>query len=338
MCVIELLIVERTDNIMDSITSIIISGVLYDLIKKGAVLTFQQVFGNFYGIRITQNMHIYNEFLDEINKEENLLNKEELIEEILTEKKQYIDIFERDLYNTNFAKRLDYVIHIMNQSRKYKSINLEYLGEFLGFESVNELLKYYKYEEEPTYRFCEEIANKLGVNAEWLKNGDMKGNVFKTCLPIIYDAEEFLKHRKTDEYEFHFVLNNDINKRNIIVVKKYNELKFEYYPHPIVFNSQVGAGGRGSLLSLYKFLKEIAINGNEITNVHVVTEETFNKMLEGKKYCGIIEQYNTRELKFILDDFLDIHHNYPISTNYGEWYGEDFLKVQRIVEDELKYE
>lgn len=330
--------VERIGDIMDSITSIIISGVLYDLIKKGAVLTFQQVFGHFYGNRINQNMHIYNEFLDEINKEENLLKKEELIKENLTEKKKYIDTFERDLYNTNFAKRLDYVIHIINQSCKYRNINLEYLGEFLGFESVNELMKYYKYEEEPTYRFCEEIANKLGVNAEWLKNGDMKGKVFETCLPKIYDAEKFLIDKRTDEYEFHFVINNDINKRNIIVVKKYNELKFEYYPYPIVFNSQVGASGKGSLLSLYKFLKEIAINGNEIINVHVVTEEIFNEILEGKKYCGIIEQYNARGLNCILDDFLDIHHRYPISSSYGEWYGDDFLKVQRIVADKLKYE
>lgn len=35
-------------------------------------------------------------------------------------------------------------------------------------------------EEEATYQFCEEVANKLGVNAEWLKNGKNDDKIFKT--------------------------------------------------------------------------------------------------------------------------------------------------------------
>lgn len=320
---------------MDSIIGTIISGVFYDLIKKGAVLTFQQVFGNFDGNRINRNMLVYQEFLDEINKKVNLLNNEQSIEEMLKHKQQYMDVFDHDLYNTNFAKRLDYVIHIMNQSLNYNNINLEYLGEFLGFDSVNELLKYYKYEEEPTYRFCEEIASKLGVNADWLKNGDMKGNVFETRLPRIYNAEDLLKHRNNDEYKLHFMINEDKDKRNIIVVKKYNELKFEYYPNPFIFNSQVGESGKNTILSLYKFLKEIT--KNEIINIHVVDQKVFNEILEGKRYCGVIEKYYAQGLNCILEDFLDIFHIYDISTNYGEMYGKDFLKVQKIVADKLRY-
>ncbi len=71
----------------------------------------------------------------------------------------------------------------------------------------------------------------------------------------------------TDEYQFYFVINNNENKREIIVVRKYNGLKFEYYPYPIIFNSQVGESGKDALLSLYKFLKGVANSGNEITNV-----------------------------------------------------------------------
>lgn len=158
---------------------------MYDLVKQGYKLTLGNVFGNFYGIRMEQNTGICNEFLSEINREDDLSRKKEVIKEVLTEKKQYVYIFERDLYNTNFAKRLDYIMYIINRTKKHeKIINLEYLGEFLGHDSVNELMKYYKYEEEPTYQFCEEVANKLGVNAEWLKNGKNDDKIFKTYLPI----------------------------------------------------------------------------------------------------------------------------------------------------------
>lgn len=320
---------------MDFIISSIIGGIVYDLVKQGYKLTLENVFGNFYGIRMEQNTGICNEFLSEINREDDLSRKKEVIKEVLTEKKQYVYIFERDLYNTNFAKRLDYIMYIINRTKKHeKIINLEYLGEFLGYDSVNELMKYYKYEEEPTYQFCEEVANKLGVNAEWLKNGKNDDKIFKTCLPIIYEADELLEHRKSNEFTFHFVI-NDAEEREIVVIRKYNELKFEYYPCPIIFNSHVGATGRRYLLSLYSYLREISSKGNEITNIHIITKEIIDTILEGKEYCGIIEQYGAKGLANILDDFLDIYHKCPISEKYGIWYGEDFLKTQKIVFNEM---
>lgn len=321
---------------MDFIVSSIIGGIVYDLVKEGYKLTLQNVFGNFYGIRKEQNIDIYNEFLRKINREEDALKKKEVIKEALTEKNQYAYIFERNLYNTNFAKRLDYIMYIINYTKKYeKSIDLEYLGEFLGYDSVNELMKYYKYEEEPTYQFCEEVANKLGVNVEWLKNGKIDEKIFKTGLPIIYEADELLEHRKSGEFTFHFVINDDVDKREIIVIRKYNELKFEYYPCSFIFNSHVGAGGIRCLLSLYSFLCEIRKKGNEITNVHIVSKELFDNILGGKEYCGVIERYGATSLINILDDFLDICHEYPISENYGMWYGEDFLKTQEVILNKL---
>lgn len=52
--------------------------------------------------------------------------------------------FEQELYNTEFAKRLDYIISLINQANTYgNKINLESLAESLAFPSVNELKCYY---------------------------------------------------------------------------------------------------------------------------------------------------------------------------------------------------
>ncbi len=325
---------------MNSIISAIVSNIIYDLLKGGMKLTFYNVFGGFYGNGIFQNKGIYDDFLEKINKENDMLEKEKTVQDILSEEFPYTEMFEKDLYNTNFAKRLDYVMYIINKTRmNNRKINLEYLGEFLGFDSVNELKKYYKYEEEPTYTFCEEIAKKLGINAEWFKRGDIGEEIFKTKLPRIYYAEEFLEVCDSKEYEFHFVIKDDVDKREIIVVRRYNELKFEYYPCPIVFNSKVGGTGSQYLLSLYYFLKSININrSNEILNIHMVSEDIFYEILNGKEYCGIIEQYSADNLTTIFDDFLDIYHRQFHSEYYGDWYGEDFLKTQEKVRQLLQKE
>lgn len=323
---------------MDSITNIIISGIVYDLLKKGVELTFQQVFGGFYGKGIYENMDIYTDFLSEINNQKELKNKENIVQDILSDSKLYESQFERDLYNTNFAKRLDYIIFIINKSRKNeKKINIEYLGEFLGFSSVNELMKYYKNDEEPSYKFCEEIACKLGVSAEWLKNGEFGQNIFTTTLPIIYDAKKILENMEKKDYcEIKFVISEDESRRRILIARKYNELKYEYYPCEFVFNSCVGGTGNSQLLSLYNFLHDFRNNGGNIFEVYGVTKEIFYEILDGKTYCGSIEKYPLKGQLNILDDFLDVKHKYYRTEEYEEMYGADFLEIQKIVERGLE--
>lgn len=80
--------------------------------------------------------------------------------------------FEQELYNTEFAKRLDYIISLINQANTYgNKINLESLAESLAFPSVNELKCYYIKNKEPDFVFIEKLADKLGVNVTWLKTG-----------------------------------------------------------------------------------------------------------------------------------------------------------------------
>lgn len=322
---------------LDSITSSILSSIIYDLLKVGGKLTFHSVFGGFYGNRMSQNSNVYNDFLEKVNKEEDIIGKKKIVQDVLKDKNLYVEIFNQDLYNTNFAKRLDYIMCVMNKARiGGRKVNLEYLGEFLGFDSVNELKKYYKYEEEPTYVFCEKVADKLGIDAEWLKSGDIGERIFNPNLPRIYDAEQILFESDSKEFEFYFIIKNDVENREIIIVRRYNELKFEYYPCPIVFNSRVGATGARYLLSLYYFLKTINSNqNNEILNVHMVPEDIFYRILEGKEYCGIMEQYGPDNKITIFDDFLDVYHQYHYSEIYGDRYGEDFVRMQKIVRHKL---
>lgn len=319
--------------IMDSITNIILSGVIYDLLKEGTKLSFQNVFGkNFFGNGMGKDINTCEKFLQEIDEGNDLLQKEKNVQRVLSADNEYADIFDNVLYNTNFAKRLDYIIYIMNSSRTYeRKINIEYLGEFLGFTSANELMKYYKNAEEPTYEFCEDVADKMGVNPQWLKNGDIGEAMFTTRLPRIYSTEQILEYDNLDEFDFHFVIKN-ATKREIIIVRKYNELKYEYYPCQVVFNTSVGGSGRSYLLSFYKFLKSLDTRGkNDITNVHVVSKELFDEILIGKAYCGVIQKYNAQGKASILDDFLDVYHRYFSIENYEMWYGKEFVEVQKIV-------
>ena len=315
---------------MSFLINTIISGIVYDLFKEGTKITYQKVFGKFYGNMKTDSLQLYNEFIEKINIEESWNRKEKVINALLMNETQYKIAFESELYNTNFAQRLDYVISRINSTRSIGTkINLEYLGEFLGFESANSLLKYYKYDEEPSYTIIECIAEKLGVNKEWLKFGESKA-AFKTSYVMGLYAEEFLNDFSDEPFEFCFIVKDDKKDRQIILVKKYNELKYIYYIPPIAFYSHVGGTGQHQLLSLYNFFRDERVQ-KDINNVCTVSEEEFNNILCGESYCGLVGQKGYDSNRHILEDFVDIYHKSAKACNYKEWYGDDFLKMQDIV-------
>ena len=156
---------------MDFLTSTIISGIIYDLIKKGMELSYQGVFGGFLGNKMRLNYPIYGEFLDEINKKKTIIEKEETVNKLL-KSEPMASTFEKDLYNTEFAKRLDYIISLINQENTFAwKINLDFLAEWLGFQSVNELKCYYIENIEPDFKFIEILPIKLELIPHGLKQG-----------------------------------------------------------------------------------------------------------------------------------------------------------------------
>lgn len=321
---------------MDFLLNTLLSGILYDCMKEGVAVTYQKIFGNFIGYKMDHNNPIYVQFLDElreINKNNYGPAKEEAVNNLIREDK-YCNVFVHELYSTNFAKRLDYVLYLINQEeRMFGEVNLEYLGEFLGFISVNELKKYYLHEEEPEYRFIEAIAKKIGVNTEWLKRGtDLYP--FKSSLPGIDYAERVLQYAQ--EGTFIFAIRDVDKRKEIAIIIRVNDIKYEIFSKGFVFHSDVGATGMNQLCSTYMFLKKISLEKEcDLLNVHLVPTDIFEELIMGKCYPGIVYNYSAKNKSNILVDFIDIKSTYRTQENYLGWYGEDFVKCQQLITKKL---
>lgn len=98
---------------------------------------------------------LYYEFVNDINQIKDDNGKIQYVNQILSQGNKYIDAFGNDMYKTNFTKRLDHVLSIINESKhSNKHINIEKLGEVLGLKSVNDIKVYYT-KEEPEHKFIE---------------------------------------------------------------------------------------------------------------------------------------------------------------------------------------
>lgn len=120
---------------MDFLTSTILSGIIYDLIKEGMKLSINNVFASYDVHKMDYN--ICEEFIEKINAIEDKNDKVEYANELLNKENKYTTLFEQQMYPTNFSKRLDYVLALMNNCGYLEDkINVERLGEYLGFKSV----------------------------------------------------------------------------------------------------------------------------------------------------------------------------------------------------------
>lgn len=316
---------------MNFLASAVLSGILYDLIKSGVTnLSAGKVFGSMYYSNIDESKG--QRFLDEINCREDISDKIEYTKNTLTTENEYTTMFERELYKTNFAKRLDYALSLINDtdyfSRKY---NVESLGEFLGLQSVNELKKCYITDEEPTYEFMDMVANKLGINPRWMKSG--QGNIFETQLRRLYRGTELFDEKDYGEIqEFIFAMHDDTNERQIVLIRKMNELKYEFYPKPFVFYYTRSGSGGSELYSVYKMLKKLNSENKMPLGVYLLDKEKYYALLRGEIYPGSIKKEET--IGCLLDDFISIRDGRR--EKFEQWYGRTFVEAQEYIIERMK--
>jgi hypothetical protein len=295
---------------MDFITSSIISGIVYDLIKKGVQLTFKNVFGEFYYINLDKD--ICEEFIDKINNVETEERKVDYCNSLLKEENKYTIMFEENAYTTNFSKRLDYIINLINDSGYLgEKVNVEKLGKMLGFSSVNDLKKYYISTEEPSYEFIEDLAIKLGVNAEWLQYGQKEP--FKSTLPYIHRADEILLQNDFNNIEeFIFVMDDGEDKRDLGIIIRFDKLRYSYYPSTFTFHAEGGSDG-----------------------IYVLNEKQFLELFKGKIYPGTVRKYGKQYCTCLLEDFICLWSSEECREKYLNWYGRVFVDSQEIIKYKL---
>lgn len=279
---------------------------------------------------------ICEEFIDKINAVDDKNDRLEYANDLLNEENKYTTMFEQQLYITNFAKRIDYVLTLMNDSGYFEEkINVEKLGEYLGFKSVNDLKQYYINNIEPDYIFIEYIASKLGINDEWLKYG--QGEPFASSLRRIYDATDILEDEEFESIsEFIFVMDNGKHRRNMGVIVRYDKFKYSYYPRTFVFHADVGAGGASELFTVYNFLKELNKRDKMPSGIYKLSEKELIVYFTGKIYPGSIKKYKQNESNFLLDDFIDLYRSDEHKEEYRCMYGDVIVDCQDIIKYKLK--
>lgn len=228
-------------------------------------------------------------------------------------------------YKTDFAKRIDQLMFLINQEKYYgfEELNLSKLAEYLNLESVEILKQYYKESREPTFQFIDSVAEKLGVNHNWLKNGE--GEPF---LSTHYHLPEYNNISRNDRFIFAFRNSQD---KEFIFVKYYldesKRYKYITYIKSVPFNNEIGYGGLSVLKDAFKILKKInSYNPSDLEMICKLSNDEYENLRLDKIYPGKVLNYKVSPATFLLDDFID--PTGVTDDDFIEFYGSEIFKLR----------
>ena len=306
----------------------VLSNFITDFIKKCIKnnISSEKIAESFRTININElNIYIAN-YVDIYSKDANEQNK------------AIQKIFDKD-YKTNFARRLDVVIDLMNYNRNENAtrVNLASLSNHLGYDSENALKKYYIYEIEPKYEEINRIANGLGVNYKWLSGELTNDEPFRNTNfysePLNgfrIRAQKFYNDYPYNKAEYFFAMKDLYNIPEIILVRKIDEFKYESCEEPCLLYDSTGNSGRYDLAATYRLLRKMKIDKKcDSDTVCFLDYKMFDNLKYGEIYPGSIKKYWKSEYNHLIDDFLELTDE---NINYCEKkYGNKIAGAMKIL-------
>ncbi len=298
---------------------------LYDLIKEGVKLTADEL--------AKRTSYSYNDCQNIVSLIEpsNINSKDDLRNQL--NKTNIIEDMKNDYYKTNFSIRLDYIINKIKEH--IPDANIEWLCDKLGYSSSNELLNYYKVSKEPTFKFINEFANRIGIKKDWLKFGE-DDKIFETVhLHIDRELLDYIKSNKIDTVYFAFSKSSlsKYDNSELIIIFKLNELKYVVNSYCIPFGAYVGGGGTNMICDFYVFLLWLKRNGyiDKCKSVSI-TREMHNSLTSGREYGKAVDGVNN-SVGELVSDFANMGCPYPTAEQKLDFYGQSFLDCQNIIKN-----
>lgn len=239
---------------------------------------------------------------------------------------------------SDVAKRVEFLLKEFSKS--HHDLTHSKFARWLGYETAAPLELLLAGKEAPTFQALTDIANPLGVNCDWLIDGN--GQPFYLRLPNEGDTRKYIETIKSIEPEILFFVRSKSEYGEVSIVLQVNEYKYMTFNTPLHLSSHVGGTGRHNLWELYKFIRLLRDEydyghklGLEIYG-RSLDEEQYDRLVHGHVYPGnIIKEYGPQCHWW--DDLTDVNYKHQSGEGKYEGYGKEFVDAQCIIREEIKY-
>ena len=230
--------------------------------------------------------------------------------------------------------RFNQILELMNEKRSYGKYTIAGLAQLMKLHSVGELESIFLGSREPSFEFIDHFCSAFGINRNWLIEG--KSTPYSSPEGTNFDPFDYLSEIEGLKPGRIYFIRSDSPVGEVFILLKLADWKYRIISRVWHISDHVGAGGQSQIFGMYKLI--LALQKNQYSfscGGRILRKDEFDKLLSGNIFPGSAIEFPTQENPW-WDDFVDVHHKYPISSNYESWYGKGFMAAQSIVRWKLK--
>lgn len=234
----------------------------------------------------------------------------------------------------SIVKRFNQVLDLLNENRTYGKYTIAGLAQLMKLHSVGELECVFIGTQEPSFEFIDHFCTTFGVNRNWLIEG--KEAPFREHERTHYDPLSYFAEIEARSPTRIYFIRSASEVGEVFLLLQLSDCKYKIISRVWHISGHVGAGGQSQIFGMYQLI--LALQKSRLIGLcggRILAEDKFNKLLSGNVFPGSIIEFPAQENSW-WDDFVDVHHRYPISSRYESLYGNGFMVAQSIVRWKLK--
>ena len=234
----------------------------------------------------------------------------------------------------SIVKRFNQVLDLLNEKRTYGKYTIAGLAQLMKLHSVGELECVFLGSQEPSFEFIDHFCATFGINRNWLIDG--KEAPFRESEATQYDPLDYLDEIEALAPNRLYFIRSASEVGEVFLLLKLSDYKYKIISRVWHISDHVGSGGQSQIFGMYRLI--LALQKTRLSTScggRILPEDKFNDLLDGNVFPGSVIEFPAQENPW-WDDFVDVHHKYPISSNYESWYGKGFMAAQSIVRWKLK--
>lgn len=234
----------------------------------------------------------------------------------------------------SIVKRFNQVLDLLNEKRPYGKYTIAGLAQLMKLHSVGELEGVFLGSQEPSFEFIDHFCATFGVNRNWLIEG--KEAPFRESERTHYDPLDYLDEIEALAPNRLFFIRSASEVGEVFLLLKLSDYKYKIISRVWHISDHVGDGGQSQIFGMYRLI--LALRNSRLSSTcggRILPKDKFNDLLNGNVFPGSVIEFPAQENPW-WDDFVDVHHKYPISSSYESWYGKGFMAAQSIVRRKLK--
>ncbi len=237
---------------------------------------------------------------------------------------------------TSTSIRLKKATELLFENDYQPKFSLNRVAESLGLKNETEFHQLLNGEIDPSFEFLDLFAENYGINKDWLKYGEKSPFVVNQSQLFATEYLSIIKNLKPKEI---FLIREDSSTGKTGIILKLGEWKYSVLGKSYHISSEVGGTGQLQIKKFYELLVELGNSGYNLhLNSKMVSQEIYSKLFSGNASPAILNANNHRDIKnsYWADDFMDYEYKYRNVQDYQTWYGEEFIKAQKILKYQLQ--